>query len=294
VSPTDVPPAGRSATSPTGTTAETAVPAVPPAARCEGVVRIYWSETGEVHALKGIDAVFPAGAVTAVVGPSGSGKSSLLRILGGLDTPTAGRVDLEGHEISSLPPRRLRRLRRSRIGFVFQRPSHNLVPYLSAREHVHHAARLRRVDVSEVDAILDRLGLTARARNRPNELSGGEQQRLAFAQAVVGGPAVIIADEPTAELDSTSGRWLLEVVGDLAADGTAVVLATHDAEAVAVADQTLFLHHGTVQAERTHAEALAVIDGYGRIQLPPEAARLFPDRRAVITVEGTDVRISPP
>jgi putative ABC transport system ATP-binding protein len=279
--------------SPTDAAPTIDVPA-PPAARCEGVVRIYWADTGEVHALKGVDAVFPAGAVTAVVGPSGSGKSSLLRILGGLDQPTAGRVDLEGHEISNLPARKLRRLRRTRIGFVFQRPSDNLVSYLDVREHVHHAARLRRSDPAEIDLLLERLGLTARLRNRPNELSGGEQQRLAFAQAVVGDPAVIIADEPTAELDSTSGQQLLEVMRDLARGGTAVVLATHDAEAVAVADQTLFLHHGTVQAERTHTEVLTVIDSFGRLQLPSEAARLFPDRRAIITVEGDDVRISPP
>jgi putative ABC transport system ATP-binding protein len=265
-----------------------------PAARCEGVVRIYWSDTGEVHALKGVDAAFPAGAVSAVVGPSGSGKSSLLRILGGLDQPTAGRVDLEGHEISNLSARKLRRVRRTRIGFVFQRPSHNLVEYLSAREHVMHAACLRGADPAEVDPLLERLGISNRARNRPSELSGGEQQRLAFAQAVVGGPAIVIADEPTAELDSSSGHELLEVMRSLARAGTAVVLATHDAEAVAVADQTLFLHHGTVQAERTESRALAVIDSYGRVQLPPEAARLFPDRRAVITVEGDDVRISPP
>jgi putative ABC transport system ATP-binding protein len=265
-----------------------------PAARCEGVVRIYWASTGEVHALKGIDALFPAAAVTAVVGPSGSGKSSLLRILGGLEQPTAGRVDVEGHEISNLSPRKLRLLRRARIGFVLQRPSHNLVSYLTVQEHVQHAARIRGSGLADVDGLLARLGLARRARNRPSELSGGEQQRLAFAQAVVGEPAVIIADEPTAELDSTSGQDLLAVMRDLAHGGTAVVLATHDAEAVAVADQTLFLHHGTVQAERTHAEAFAVIDAFGRLQLPPEAARLFPDRRATISVEGTDVRISPP
>lgn len=282
----------------------------PFAAWCEGVVRLYWSPTGEVHALKGVDAAFPAGAVTAVVGPSGSGKSSLLRILGGLDQPTAGTVRVGDVDLTGLSVRRLRALRRRRIGYVFQRPSHNLIPYLTAIEHVDHAAALRgapgegserrygaharRADRGESRALLARLGLESRAHARPNELSGGEQQRLALAQAVVGAPDLVLADEPTAELDTASGAALLELVREVASSGTAVVLTTHDLAAQEVADQTLWLHHGALQAERVGSRALTVIDGIGRLQLPPEAVGLFPDRRAVVTVVDGELRITPP
>lgn len=266
----------------------------PFAAWCEGVVRLYWSPTGEVHALKGVDAAFPAGAVTAVVGPSGSGKSSLLRILGGLDQPTAGTVRVGDVELTDLSVRQLRALRRRRIGYVFQRPSHNLIPYLTVTEHVDHAAALRRADRGESRALLDRLGLGPRGRARPSELSGGEQQRLALAQAVVGSPDLVLADEPTAELDTSSGAALLELVREVATRGTAVVLTTHDHAAQEVADQTLWLHHGALQAERIGGRALTVIDGIGRLQLPAEAVGLFPDRRAVVTVTDGELRISPP
>lgn len=264
------------------------------AARCEGLVRIYWSASGEVHALKGIDAAFPEGTLTAVVGPSGSGKSSLLRILAALDRPTAGQVSVAGTDLTVLSRRRMRRLRRMHIGYVFQRPSHNLVPYLTAREHIQHAASVRRIRRVDAEDVLDRLGLAARADHRPRELSGGEQQRLAVAQAMVGDPRLVIADEPTAELDSKAGATLLDSLRQLAASGAAVVLSTHDGEAVRVADQTLFLHHGAVQAERTGTDALAVIDAAGRVQLPPDVLVRFPERRAVLHLTEDGVVLQPP
>ena len=265
------------------------------AAACAGVVKIYWTATGEVHALKGIDAAFPAGAITAVVGPSGSGKSSLLRILACIDRPTAGQVRVGPLEVSALGPRRRRRVRRRRTGYVFQRPSDNLVSYLTAREHMELAARLRGFDLgAEGDRLLDVLGLSGRARHKPHQLSGGEQQRLAFAAAVVGHPALVVADEPTAELDSENGRALMETVRTLRDEGTAFAISTHDPQAVGMADRTLYLRHGALEAEAHYDRALSVIDQAGRIQLPPRALSLFPDRRAVITIEGAEVRITPP
>jgi putative ABC transport system ATP-binding protein len=258
-------------------------------------VKIYWTVTGEVHALKGVDASFPAESVTAVVGPSGSGKSSLLRILACIDRPTAGQVRIGEEEVASLSPRRRRRVRRQTIGYVFQRPADNLISYLTAREHLALSARLRGSTLGDDgQRLLDVLGLSGRASHRPQQLSGGEQQRLAFASAVVGRPALVVADEPTAELDSENARTLMETVVALRAEGIAFAVATHDPIVVEMADQTLHLRHGALEAEAKRGRALSVIDQAGRIQLSPEALKLFPDRRAVIEVGEDDVRITPP
>jgi putative ABC transport system ATP-binding protein len=265
-----------------------------PAAACTGLVKIYWTATGEVHALKGVDAAFPGAAVSAVVGPSGSGKSSLLRILAGLDRPTAGQVTVADIRLSGLSVARLRRLRRRLLGYVFQRPADNLVPYLTVAEHLELAARLRRTRRPNDGDLLELLGLAHRRRHLPRQLSGGEQQRLAFARAVVGDPPLVVADEPTAELDRAAGAALLAAVRALAARGTALVLATHDPAVVALAERTLYLRHGAMEAEATRQEALSVIDEAGRVQLPPEALGMFPDRRARIGVEQGRVWIGPP
>jgi putative ABC transport system ATP-binding protein len=264
------------------------------AASCSGLVKIYWTATGEVHALKGVGASFPAGSVSAVVGPSGSGKSSLLRILAGLDRPTAGQVQVGGVRLSGLSVTRLRQARRRLLGYVFQRPADNLIPYLTVAEHLRLAARLRGAGRGDGDELLELLGLADRRHHRPRQLSGGEQQRLAFARAVVGDPPVVVADEPTAELDRASGAALLAAVGALAARGTGLVLATHDPAVVALAERTVYLRHGAMQAEATRQEALSVIDEAGRVQLPPEALELFPNRRARIGVDQGRVWIGPP
>jgi len=259
------------------------------------VVKIYWTATGEVNALKGIDASFPSAAVTAVVGPSGSGKSSLLRILAALDRPTAGQVRVGDVELSGLSFGKLRKVRRRLIGYVFQRPADNLIPYLTASQHLALVARLRgRRDPGGSDELLEFLGIAARRNHYPHQLSGGEQQRLAFAQAVVGGPPIVVADEPTAELDSASGQALLELVGGLARMGTSFVVSTHDQAVVKQAHRTLYLRHGALEAEAGPERYLSVIDAAGRIQLPPEALRMFPDRRAVIDFGDDEVRITPP
>ena len=289
------------------------------AARCDGVVRIYRSATDEVHALREIDASFPAGMVTGVVGPSGSGKSSLLRILAGIDRPTAGRVVLAGVEVATLSRRRLRTLRRRCIGLVEQRPADNLLEHLTARQHLEVAAavrgrtgpwsgsrpdgRSRSMESDDLDALLELLGLTGRAQHRPGDLSGGEQQRLAIGRAVVSDPALLVADEPTAELDSSSGAGVLAVLEELARRGTGVVLSTHERIAAEACDRVLILRHGSVASvsgEDTKTAgtgtggSLAVIDRAGRIQLPPEALALFVDRRAVLRVEDGEVRLTAP
>lgn len=218
------------------------------AAVCTDVHKTYVIEDEEVKALVAVDKVFPAGRVSTIVGPSGSGKSSLLRILACVDRPTTGSVRVGGQEIADLGPRKRRALRRTAVGYVFQNPADNLVEYLRAAEQVSLAARLRglRPDPAEIDRLLELLGLTGRADHLPVQLSGGEQQRLSFACAVVGRPAIVVADEPTAELDSASADRVLQAVHDLRAEGVAFLLSSHDPRVVETADHLLRLEHGRV------------------------------------------------
>ena len=214
-------------------------------ATCAELVRSFPTGSGRVDALKGIDARFRAGTVTAVVGPSGSGKSSLLRILAGLDRPTEGSAVVGGIDVGEASARTLRSLRR-RVGYVFQRPSDNLISYLTVAEHLRLVASLRRSTL-DVSAILEPLGLADRADHRPEQLSGGEQQRAALAQAIVGEPLLVIADEPTAELDSATSEGLLGLLQELPQHGLTVVMSTHDPAAMAIADDQIRLHHGRVE-----------------------------------------------
>jgi putative ABC transport system ATP-binding protein len=214
---------------------------------CAGLVKEYATATGTVRALKGVDAAFPAGQLTAVVGPSGSGKSSLLRILACVDRPTAGSVSVGGVDVAAIGPRGRRRVRRRLIGYVFQQPGDNLLPYLTTREQLGLAAQLRGAqDGGEVDRLLAAFGLEHRAGHRPERLSGGEQQRLAFAAAVIGGPALVVADEPTAELDTESGERLMQAVLGLRDQGTSLVVSSHDPVVTGAVDQIVRLHDGEV------------------------------------------------
>ena len=218
------------------------------AAVCRDVHKTYVIADEEVRALLGVDKEFPAGRVTTIVGPSGSGKSSLLRILACVDRPTSGSVRVGGEEIAELGVRRRRALRRTAVGYVFQNPADNLVEYLRATEQVRLAGRLRGVkpEPAEIERLLAVLGLTSRADHLPVQLSGGEQQRLSFACAVIGRPAIVVADEPTAELDSASADRVLQAVHDLRDEGVAFLLSSHDPRVVETADHLLRLEHGRV------------------------------------------------
>jgi len=254
--------------------------------RCTGLVQIYRVESGEVHALRGIDAAFHAGSVTAVVGPSGSGKSTLLRLLALAERPTAGALNVAGVDAMVASTRRIRELRRRTIAMVLQRPTHNLYPHLDVDEHLRLGARRRGTNADAVEAAIEAVGLTSRRRARPALLSGGEQQRLAVAMASIGRPAVVLADEPTAELDATNGAAVIELLRQSAAAGAAVVVNTHDPAVAAAADRVLALHHGTLHSERHGGGAtVAVIDAIGRVQLPPEMLLAFPDLRAELRAE---------
>jgi putative ABC transport system ATP-binding protein len=258
------------------------------------LLQLYAAPTGPTQALRGVDVAVRGGRISAITGPSGSGKSTLLAVLALRERPAGGELRHRGRLVSGLSRRELQRLRRREIGWVAQRPTHSLFPQLDARGQIDQMAALRRVRC-DTEAALAEVDLTARATARPAVLSGGEQQRLAVAAAAVGAPALLIADEPTAELDDDSAALILRLLRARAGQGSAVVLATHDARAIAAADTVLSLRHGVLSGEHDNGDVrTATIDGLGRIQLPEEALPLFPDGRVVVTVTDGHVELHRP
>lgn len=222
------------------------MPGPEPAARCAGLDVDYWLPSGVVPALRDVDAAFARGRLTVVAGPSGSGKSSLLRTLAGLQRPRAGVVEVDGRDVTRLSDRRRRWLRRRGIGVVLQDPADNLVDGLTAREQVALAARLRGVDPAEAPALLAAVGLGDRLDAGPAALSGGEQQRVAFAAGAIGRPTLLLADEPTAELDAEAGATLIGIMRALVDRGATLVVSSHDEAVIGVADDVLRLADGRV------------------------------------------------
>ncbi|HET7928585.1 MAG TPA: ATP-binding cassette domain-containing protein [Actinomycetota bacterium] len=215
------------------------------AARCDDLVKTYRTASGEVRALQGLSAEVPASALLAVVGPSGSGKSSLLRLIAGLDRPTSGTLVVEGTSVHDASARTLRRFRRATVGYLFQRPSDNFLPHLTVGEHLRLARGLtHRPPRIDQEALLSTLGIRERVDHLPSELSGGEQQRAAIAEVLMGGATIVVADEPTAELDSTSASHVMDTMVELARAGVTFVVATHDRSVMRRADAALELDHG--------------------------------------------------
>jgi putative ABC transport system ATP-binding protein len=219
-----------------------------PALEGRELVKSYPLEQGTVHALRGVSLAVAAGEYVAIVGPSGSGKSTLLQLLGGIDLPTAGTVRILGTDVGALGDRELTRLRLTRLGFVFQR--FHLLPVLTAQENVElpmAEAGVPKLERRErARALLEYVGLGARAAHRATQLSGGEMQRVAVARALANRPAIVLADEPTGELDATTGRELLALFGRLNADGTTLVVVTHDERLAAEAGRVVHMLDGRI------------------------------------------------
>ena len=220
--------------------------------------KVYRTRELETVALDGVDFTMEAGEFTALAGPSGSGKTTLLNLLGALDSPTSGTVSLDGEDLSRLTPAALAELRLRRLGFVFQ--SYNLIPVFSAVENVEFVMELQGVDaktrrVRALD-ILGEVGLEGLANKRPLEMSGGEQQRVAVARAIVSRPVLLLADEPSANLDSVTTQELVGLLKRLNTQfGTTILTATHDPNVMAFAARHIQLHDGAIESDDGKAEA---------------------------------------
>ena len=279
---------------------------------CDNLVKIFKVADLEVVALQGLDLLVAQGEMIAIVGASGSGKSTLLNILGGLDVPSAGRAVVAGHDLTQMGGRERTRYRRGVIGFVWQQTARNLLPYLSAVENVELPMILNadkgRDRRTRAEDLLGLVGLGDRAHHRPERLSGGEQQRVAIAVALANRPEVLLADEPTGELDTATSAEVFDLMRQVNRDlGTTVVIVTHDPlvseqvmRTVAIRDgrtSSETLRRSSVSDEGDHeviAEEFAVLDRAGRLQLPrAHVEALHLERRVRLRLEADHIGVWP-
>lgn len=279
---------------------------------CDNLVRIYQTGTLEVQALQGLDLLVDAGEMVAVVGASGSGKSTLLGVLAGTDAPTAGRVRVGRWDLTKLSRADRVEYRRSVVGFVWQQARRNLVPYLTAAQNValpmSLSGRRRRTRARRTAHLLEMLGVGECAARRPHEMSGGEQQRVAIAVALANGPALLLADEPTGELDTTTSQQVFEALREANRNlGTTVLVVTHDPAVSGQVERTVAIRDGRTSTEvlrrteahddGTHhvvAEEFAVMDRAGRVQVPADyRAALDLTRRVRLALETDHVSVWP-
>ncbi|PCC67846.1 putative ABC transport system ATP-binding protein [Nannocystis exedens] len=226
-----------------------------PIIRLEGVKKVFHTDEVETHAVADVRCEIPRGQYVCIAGPSGSGKTTLLSLIGLLDTPTAGTYLLDGREVSRLSATQRARVRNERIGFVFQ--SFNLIGDLTVAENIELPLTYRAMPAAErrrrVESALERVGMSHRARHLPAQLSGGQQQRVAVARAVAGEPLLLLADEPTGNLDSRNGDAVMGLLRELHRSGTTIVMVTHNPEYARQAERTIHLFDGRVVEEGGHA-----------------------------------------
>ena len=276
---------------------------------CENLVKIYKTGDIEVVALQGLDLSVEDGELMAIIGNSGSGKSTLLNMLGGLDTPSAGNLTVDGKNLLKLTPRQMIAYKRGTVGFVWQNPARNLIPYLTALDNVEMPMLIGKMNVKEMpplpklgggtvspensrrraEALLDLVGLSGRKKSRLTELSGGEQQRVAIAIALAGNPRLLLADEPTGAVDSKTTNDLLDLFRRLNEElGLTIVIVTHDRLVSSFVNRAVMIRDGRTSSEfvrkplslsdvenladrpEHEVEELTVVDRAGRVQLPRE------------------------
>ena len=233
----------------------------PIAARAVGATKVYGGGDAEVRAIDGIDIEFASGAFTAIMGPSGSGKSTLMQCMAGLDQLTSGQSWIGDVELSGLSERKLTRIRRDRVGFIFQ--SFNLVPTLTALENIRLPLDIagREPEGDWLEQVIDALNLRPRLSHRPSELSGGQQQRVAAARALVSRPEIVFADEPTGQLDSEASAELLSFMRRAADEfGQTIVMVTHEPSAASRADRVVFLADGRIVSQMTEPTEASILD----------------------------------
>jgi putative ABC transport system ATP-binding protein len=245
------------------------------ALEARGLVKVFGEGPAAVQALRGVDLQVADGEFVAIMGPSGSGKSTLLHILGALDRPSGGSVEIHGRRYDNLDDRELTRLRGEVFGFVFQ--FFNLLPTLTAAENVLLPALVAgeppRDYAERTDELLALVGLSGRAGHLPSEMSGGEQQRVAIARALLRRPQVLLADEPTGNLDSAAGAAVLRLLRRLVDEGQTAVMVTHDAEAATLADRVVFLRDGEIAREVAGGDRARVGDALRDVQAMALAGR---------------------
>lgn len=277
--------------------------------QCDNLVKIYKVADLEVVALQGLDLQVEQGEFVALVGASGSGKSTLMNILGGLDVPSAGRATVDGHVLDQMGRRERTEYRQRVIGFVWQQTARNLLPYLTARQNVELPMLLNGVDTGDrqrrAAELLGRVGLADRADHKPERLSGGEQQRVAIAVALANEPAVLFADEPTGELDTTTAHEVFNVLRTVNRElGVTIVVVTHDplvsgqvSRTIAIRDgrtstETLRRVTGTDAGDHLVSDEYAVLDRVGRLQLPRAyVEKLGLERRVRLMLEDDHITV---
>lgn len=274
---------------------------------CHGLVKIYKIDEIEVVALQGLDLAVQSGEIVAIIGPSGAGKSTLLNVLGALDVPSAGQARVADVSLIKMPPKRRLGYRRATVGFVWQNVSRNLIPYLSAEENVQLPMLLAgEVDPERARYLLDLVGLGHRLRHKPRQMSGGEQQRVAIAVSLANAPQVLLADEPTGNLDSKNADRVLEVFRTVREEvGVTVVIVTHDMRLAAGVDRYVQILDGKTSTESVRRrgdepasaasaqEAAAeeshdhyvLLDSAGRLQIPEDLRQSYGIRGRVKLVE---------
>jgi ABC-type lipoprotein export system ATPase subunit len=273
---------------------------------CDRLVRIYYGEGIEVQALQGLDLLVAEGELTALIGAAGSGKSTLVNILAGLDTPTAGTAWVAGHNLGAMTTQERLAYRRSVVGFVWQQTSRNLLPYMTARQNVLLPMRLssvrRRERVQRASFLLDTLGIAYCADRTPDRMSGGEQQRAAIATALANQPKLLLADEPTGELDSATAQEVFSAMRTANAElGVTMLVVTHDPAVSSQVRRTIAIRDGKTSSETIrhtatdergettlHAREYATLDRAGRVQLPREMTRRLGMRNRVELQEEPD------